>query len=189
MIETEARVSSLEQVLEEFIRQTNFSINNMIEEMADFKEEMKEFKEEMRRQSEQMNKKWGELANKMGTLVEDIIAPGAPEALKKKFGIETIDMMVRRRYKDKNGNTEEFDIIIEGSDKKIYLIEVKSNPKLADIDEVLFKSQKLQKLLYPDFTIVSLLGSLYFPDTVIKYALKMKVYIMGMSGDYLEILN
>jgi len=164
-------------------------MKNFKEEMLDFKNEMKDFKDEMRLQTKELNKRWGDLANKMGTLVEDIIAPGAPEALNKKFGIEIVDLMVRRRVKDKSNNTEEFDVIIEGNDEKIYLIEVKSSPVIPNIKEVIDKAKKLKSLLYPDHEVVPIIGSLYFPETVIRHASQMKVYAIGMKGDYLEILN
>ena len=182
MVEVEQRVIRLEQVLEEFIQQTNFSINSL-------SLEIKEFKEEMRLQTRELNKRWGELANKMGTLIEDIIAPGAPDALNKKFGIEIDEIMVRRRVRDKNRNMEEFDVVIVGSDKRVYLIEVKSSPSIFHIDDTLKKAEKLKTLLYPDLEVIPILASLYIPENIIDYASKMNVYALGMKGDYLEILN
>ncbi len=158
-------------------------------EMKDFKDEMRDFKDEMKLQIKELNKKWGELANKMGTLVEDIIAPGTPDALNRKFGIETLDLMVRRQIKDSKNNVEEFDIIVVGSDKKVYLIEVKSTPKVTHLGEIIAKANKLKNLLYPDKNIIPIIGSLYFPEAIIKRASKMDVYVMGIEGEYLNILN
>ena len=196
MINTEEKVSKLEHILEEFITQTNYSINQLSAEMSEFKEEMSgfkaemlEFKNDVNSQNDRMNKRWGELANKMGTVVEDIIAPGAPDALRKKFQIETLDLMVRRKVRDRSGNTDEFDVIILGSDERVYLIEVKSNPGVTHVDEIVRKAEKLKSLLYPGNEIVPVFGALYFPETILKYASKCGVYLIGMKGDYLEILN
>jgi len=58
------------------------------DEMKVFKDEMLAFKDEMRTFKNEMNRRWGELANKMGTLVEDIVYPGLPFALKRRFDLE-----------------------------------------------------------------------------------------------------
>ena len=66
------------------------------EEMLEFKNEMREFKDKVDRQIAEMNRQWGNLANKMGTLVEDIVAPGLPYAIKSTFGMKVEDIMERR---------------------------------------------------------------------------------------------
>ncbi|MEJ5283920.1 MAG: hypothetical protein WHS77_02610 [Brevinematales bacterium] len=180
------------------------------DEMLAFKNEMKTFKDgvlifqdsvssvideikgsinELQISRQEMNKKWGDLARKMGTIAEDIIAPGAPEALMKKFGVDTLDLMVRRKIKDKNKNTEEFDIIILGDDEKVYLIEVKSTPTADYVLDVLDKAKKLKEMVYHDKEIVPIFGSLYIDEDIKKFATKNNIYVIGMKGDYLEILN
>ncbi len=180
------------------------------DQMLDFKDEVKVFKDQMlifkdsvssvideikvsinelQLSKQEMNKKWGDLARKMGTIAEDIIAPGAPEAIMKKFGVDTLDLMVRRKIKDKNKNTEEFDIIISGDDGKIYLIEVKSTPTPEYVLDVLDKAKKLKEMIYPDKAIVPIFGSLYIDEDITKFATKNNIYVIGMKGDYLEILN
>ncbi|MCX7821555.1 MAG: hypothetical protein N2258_07780 [Brevinematales bacterium] len=188
----------------------NSEMLNLKNEMKTFKDEMLEFKNEMKIFKDEMlefknyvsvfieeinifkseiNRKWGDLARKMGTITEDIIAPGAPDALMKRFGIEILDLMVRRKIKDKDKNTEEFDVILIGNDNKVYLIEVKSTPTTENVLEVLKKSEKLRQIIYNDKEIVPIFGSLYIDEDIQKFATKNNIYVLGMKGDYLAVLN
>ena len=188
MIEIEEKVSRLEEVLEQFITQTNYSINSLHHEMSEFKNEMSEFKGEMSEFKYQINKKWSELAQKMGTVVEDIIVPGCESALSRKFKIKINSIVDRMKLKNTYG-MEEFDIIVEGSDGKVYMVEVKSTLRIAHIRETIEKAEVLKKLKYRDLEIVPILSSLNINESILRHAGKSGVYILGMKGDYLEILN
>ncbi len=77
----EYRTSRLEDVLDEFIRSTQTSLNRLSMEMREFKEEMRAAEKRSERERREMNKKWGEISNKMGTVVEDIIFPATQDLL------------------------------------------------------------------------------------------------------------
>ena len=68
--EHELRLAKLEKLMEASILDTQ------------------QLKLEMRLFRDEMNRRWGELANKMGTLVEDIVYPELPFALKRRFDLE-----------------------------------------------------------------------------------------------------
>jgi len=84
------RVDSLEQTLQDFIRNADVQFTRLFnsqlqtevelrlfkdemgafkDEMRVFKDEMRDYKDETRRQYREMNKKWGEISNKLSTLV------------------------------------------------------------------------------------------------------------------------
>jgi uncharacterized protein YcgL (UPF0745 family) len=207
MIEMEQKVESLEQVLQDFIRHSiwlnneqNEHFDRMQQEMHEFKDEMREFKENIAMdtaklkasldaQNAVLNKKMGDLTNKLGTVIEDIIAPGTPDALEKKFGSPVLTMTTRLKIKDGMGNAEEFDVVSETEDGRIYLLEVKNSATPQHVDEVLIKAEKLQMMRYPGKQVTGILGTLNPHETILKYASRMGVWIIGMRGDYLEILN
>jgi len=179
--------------IEEYKERSELSMEKFKEEMLAFRKGIEEYKErselEMKKFKEELNRKWGELARKMGTIVEDIIAPGAPDAIYRKFGVEILDLMVRRKVKDKNRNTEEFDLIMIGEDDKVYLVEVKSTPTVEAVLGVINKVTRLKEILYPDREIVPIFGSLYVSDDIVNFATKNSIYVLGMKGEYLEVLN
>lgn len=71
-----------------------------------------QLKLEMRLFRDEMNRRWGELANKMGTLVEDIVYPGLPLALKRRFDLEVDVVTHNMSVKDpETGSKQEFDVI------------------------------------------------------------------------------
>jgi len=179
--------------VEEYKERSELSMEKFKEEMLAFRKGIEEYKErselEMKKFKEELNRKWGELARKMDTIVEDIIAPGAPDAIYRKFGVEILDLMVRRKVKDKNRNTEEFDLIMIGEDDKVYLVEVKSTPTVEAVLGVINKVTRLKEILYPDREIVPIFGSLYVSDDIVNFATKNSIYVLGMKGEYLEVLN
>ncbi len=188
------RVINLEQMMADLIESFRERDEEWDRKMAEEREERKKSQEEWDRKFEkdrkEWNKKWGELANKMGTLVEDIIAPGTESAVKKKFNTDVMDILVRR--KKKKGNLrEEFDVIAETEDGKVFMIEVKSNPTSQDIDNVKKKLERFKKL-FPEYAgkeIISVFASLYIDESIVRYATKQGVYVMGMKGEFIEFLN
>ncbi|HJW85718.1 MAG TPA: hypothetical protein VJ440_03710, partial [Candidatus Brocadiaceae bacterium] len=81
------------------------------DEMSGFKDEMRGFKDENRLQIRQMNIKWGEIAKKLGTITEDLVAPSIPRIVKEAFGLEVVDLMIRRKKKLADGRTKEYDAV------------------------------------------------------------------------------
>jgi len=75
------------------------------------------------------------LANKMGTMVEDLVGPAFIPMAQRCFGEEIIDKAIylRRRRKGVEG---EFDIVA-ASEKRVYLVEVKSTVREAHIEGII----------------------------------------------------
>ena len=166
-------------------------------EMTDFKDEMKGFKDEtlkwqkeIDKDRKQMNKQWGELANKMGTIVEDIVAPAVRPVVTKYFNcdINYFAINVRKKIKDLQ---DEFDVIAVSEDK-VFLVEVKSTPKLEYVYLFKEKLERFRKLFpeYNDKKLIPIFASLRFEDSVINLASKENIYVLAYrEWEYMDILN
>ncbi|NUO08258.1 MAG: hypothetical protein HUU08_06185 [Candidatus Brocadia sp.] len=194
------RVSTLERVLEEYIKnvgnaqmQTERELREFKGEMREFKEEMRAFKDEMREDRKKMYKKWGEIANKMGTVAEDIVAPNIPRIAQEYFGckeLEFFGLRVHKRNVKDRSKSREFDIIAVGDDALI-INETKSSPRVDYINEF---SEVLKEMYdyFPEYRgkkIIPIFSSLYIPDTVVTYLTKIKIYAKAMKDDAMELLN
>ncbi len=200
----EYRTSRLEDVLDEFIRSTQASLNRLSMEMREFKEEMREFKEEMlefkeemraaekrsERERRDMNKKWGELSNKMGTMVEDIIFPATRPLIKRYFKCNPL-FLANRVQRRKDDRLEEFDVISACEDK-VFLIEVKSTLRPKHIEEFKEKMKRFREFFpeYKDKKLIPIFASLSIDDNFVNMLSKEGIYAMAYrEWDYMDILN
>jgi hypothetical protein len=197
MLTLETRIDSLESILGQFIVHTDVCLKRLEREMSEFKNEMAEFKNEMsefknetRRDRIAMNKQWAHLAQKMGTLEEDLIAPAVRPALARYFACEPTYTGIRIR---KRVGGEDFEIdMLAASESRVFMVEVKSTPKSEHVDEILQKAARLPEFFpeYNGLEVVPVFGSILFPENVMKYATKRKLYVMAYrEWDYVDILN
>ena len=107
----EQRVDRIERVVEEFVANVGAEFNKLYDSHMRTEAELREFKDENRLQVRQMNIKWGEIAKKFGSITEDLVAPGIPRIVKEVFGLEVVDLMIRRKKKLADGRTKEYDAI------------------------------------------------------------------------------
>ncbi len=206
--EHELRLAKLEKLMEASILDTQqlklemrlFRDEMLVfkDEMHAFKDEMKVFKDEcqhskeMRTFKNEMNRRWGELANKMGTLVEDIVYPGLPFALKRRFDLEVDVVTHNMSAKDpETGSKQEFDVIATCGDWG-FVVDVKSTYKFAHLEDfierILPKAGRLISLLEGK-RLQGIIASLSLGEDVINAATKRGVLAMTMSGDYMDIVN
>lgn len=204
MLTLETRIDSLESILGQFIVHTDVCLKRLEREMSEFKNEMAEFKNEMaefknemtdyknetRRDRQEMNRQWAHLAKKMGTLEEDLIAPAVRPSIAKYFACEITYTGIRIR---KRVGGEDFEVdMLAVSEGRVFMIEVKSTPKPEHVDEILQKAARLTEFFpeYNGLEVVPVFGSILFPENVIKYATKRKLYVMAYrEWDYVDILN
>ncbi|MBI3814087.1 MAG: hypothetical protein HY279_06435 [Nitrospinae bacterium] len=207
----EERIDRVEIALERFINE----MREFKDEMLDFKDEMSSykyvvdrqieeserdrrafqremltFKEIVERDRKRMNKQWGELANKLGTLVEDIVAPSIPGVVKERFNIEIDDLMVRRKKKVEGFPEKEWDVIAI-SPSLVFLNYTKSTLKPQDVDKFI-EDIKIFKGYFPEYKnrgIIGILASLYIDESVIRYAEKNGLLVLGIGEEIMEILN
>lgn len=107
---------------------TEMSLQQLSEEMREFKSEMLDFKAEAERDRKAMHKAWGDLANKLGTIIEDIVAPNILWIAVEDFGFSTIDdFLIRPQRRSRRGADRrvEFDVVCTGPER-IIVAEAKS---------------------------------------------------------------
>jgi hypothetical protein len=186
----EDKVERLDSILGQFIVHTDVALRRLENDTKAFKDEMKAFRDEMREDRKEMNRQWAALAKKMGTLDEDLIAPATRPVIKKYFGCEPTTRAIRilRRI---NGEDFEVDVLAVCEDK-VFMIEVRSTPKVEYVDEILMKASQFKKFFpeYENKELMPIFGSIVFPENVIKYASKKGVYLMAYrEWEYMDIVN
>jgi hypothetical protein len=139
------------------------------------------------------NKEWGALSNKLGTIVEDIIFPATRPVLESYFKCKITDLSLNRE-KIKDSLQDEFDVIAVSDEcKTVFLIEVKSTPKIDYIDD--FRNDKIERFRklfdeYKDYKLVPIFASLRLQDNIINYLTKHKIYAMAFrEWEYMDLLN
>lgn len=160
------------------------------DEMLAFKEEMRAFKEESRQERRQMNKQWGKLARKMGTLVEDIVSPAVRPVIRQYFGCDPT-FKARNVLRRMNGRDYEVDVLA-ACPHEVFLIEVRSAPRPSAVDELIEKADQFFEF-FPEYRgrrLVLILASLEFPENVLRYATRRRVYAMAYrEWEFMDILN
>ena len=207
----EKRVTDLENTLIQMVyqsKQTDIRFAAFVDEMAVFKNEVKVFKykmatfknetkvymERLDNITADMNRKWGELANKMGTIDKDIVAPGFPFLIEKTFNFSVEDIGVRRRIKDQEGNSWEFDVVARAGEY-LFIIDVKSSyNKIEYIKyfyEVLLPKAKelLPEFKIREYRLVGCIASFRLDDSIIYKASEMGILAISLGGSYLNFLN
>jgi len=204
VIELEKKVDTLRETLDDFIRNVGIEFNkayNLItqnqisfeafqQEMREFKAEMKDFKDESQRQIKEMNKKWGELSNKMGTLVEDIIFPGLPRVIKDTYGLETVDLSIRRKKTLPGGRNREFDAIAVAGEY-VFVNSTKGTMRKNYIDDFIVEMGEFREFFpeYKEHKLVGLLASLYVDPGLTAYGERCGFYVLGLGDSPIAVLN
>ncbi len=197
----EKRVSNLEQVLADFIRNTelgftkvNNAITDLKNEMSDFKDEMSDYKRHANAQINSLNKKWGDLSNRLGTLAEDFAAPNIPVIARKHFGCQEKprDLIIRRiSLIDNDPDTErEFDVIAVYPEM-VFINETKSTAKPQHVDEFL-ETVAVFFDYYPEYRgrqLIPVFASLSMHESIVTRFTKKKIYVMTLKGDTMDLLN
>ena len=97
----------------------------------------------------------------------------------------------QRMFRRKSGVDYEVDAIAAGDDA-VFMIEVKSTPRVKDIDDIDEKANKFFEFFpeYKSKELIKIFGGISFPENVMQYATKRNVYIMGWrEWEYMDILN
>ncbi|NUQ23567.1 MAG: hypothetical protein HUU34_06420 [Saprospiraceae bacterium] len=209
----EKRVTILEQVFADFMVSQDRNLTRLETEMRDFKDEMKDFKDEMKdfkdemkdfkayveqdiaeskEERRQMTKQWGDLANKLGTVVEDIVFPASRPVLEKYFGEPIQFIFIHAVKKIKSLRIEgEYDVVAV-SDKRVFIIEVKTTPRANYLQEFESNLVKFRKL-FPEYNhlgLIPIFAGLRFEKPFIDKATGKGIYVMAYrEWDYMDILN
>ncbi len=207
----EERVDRLERIVEEFVVSVGVEFNKLYNsqmrteaelrefkdemsefknEMGDFKNEMRGFKDENRLQIRQMNIKWGEIAKKLGTITKDLVAPSIPRIVKEDFGLEVVDVMIRRKKKLADGRTKEYDVIAVAGEY-VFVDSTKSTLDSDGVKEFMKDIQEF-RAFFPEYAknkIVGILASLYVEEGVLAYAGKTGFVVIAVGENLMEVKN
>jgi len=139
------------------------------------------------------NKEWGALSNKLGTIVEDIIFPATRPVLESYFKCK-ITYISTNIEKVKGKLEGEFDIVATSDKcKTVFLIEVKSSPRIDYVNEFKEKKLKLFRELfeeYKDYKLIPIFASLRIKSDILKYLTKQNIYAMAFrEWEYMDLLN
>lgn len=159
-------------------------------ERREFKDEMRNYKEENRQQIREMNIKWGEMAKKLGTITEDLVAPSIPRIVKEEFGLEVMDLMVRRKKKLADGRSKEYDAIAVAGEC-VFVDETKSALDSEDVKDFIMDIQKFRNF-FPEYEknkIIGVLASLYVDENVIRYAERSGFLVLAVGDKLMEVMN
>jgi len=189
------KVSYLERMMERIAynqRSLQMTVEQLLNEMKEFKDEMLDFKKWSKRNIEEMYKQWGHLANRMGTLVEDVFAPSMAEAIEKYFRCKP-NMVVHNYYQRFDGFSMEIDILaLCENENRAFVVEVKASPDKEEyiekfVDKLNVIKEKVHLIeghkVYPIYAALSMKE-----DTVEKLT-RRGIYAMVVKGDILETVN
>ncbi len=158
--------------------------------IKEIRENTKSFEEWAKKNIEEMRKQWGHLAPKMGTMVEDIVAPALPYAVKRRLKTKIVEQSVRVT-KEVNNDFYEVDIIAITKEGTVLVVEVKSSFRSRDIDLFERNLKKFTEFFpqYKERRIVGVIASLNLNEGIVRRATKKGMLAMAMSGDYMDFLN
>lgn len=200
MPEIVERVDALEEALmklayaqfntEMELQKLSKEVSAFKDEMSDFKDEMSAFKEENRRTNREMNKRWGQIANKLGTLVEDLVAPSLSQIIKDVLGQDIIDLSIRRKRRLADGQVREFDAIAITANT-ICLNSTKSTLRSIDVEHFGEEIEAFRAFFpeYAAYPIVGILASLTIEPSVLNYAERQGLLVLGVGGHLMEVKN
>lgn len=130
----------------------------------------------------------GRLGNRLGEFIEDAVRLSAVRLFRSR-GIEVHE--VHQNVSAQRGEEGiEIDLLVV-NDNDVVAIECKSNLKLDDVNEHLERMVKLKRLLpkYAGSRIMGAVAALVIPENVASYAYRWGLFVIGQSGDHLEIRN
>ena len=130
----------------------------------------------------------GRLGNRLGEFIEDAVRPAAVRLFRER-GIEVHE--VYQNVSSQRGDEGiEIDLMIV-NDLDLVAVECKSNLKQQDVDEHLARLAKIKRLLpkHANSRVMGAVAAMVIPDNVARYAYSKGLFVIGQSGEHLEIRN
>jgi hypothetical protein len=130
----------------------------------------------------------GRLGNRLGEFIEDAVRPAAVRLFRER-GIEVHEL--QQNVSVQRGDEGlEVDLMIV-NDLDLVAVECKSNLKQQDVDEHLARLAKIKRLLpkYANSRVMGAVAAMVIPDNVARYAYSKGLFVIGQSGEHLEIRN
>jgi hypothetical protein len=210
------RLTRLEDVLAEFIRENKAFMRENREGFAQLRQEIaaseKRMAEQQQRLTEQQQRsdaqwtKWqkemtqsreelGRLSHRLGTLVEDLVAPSLPRILRELVHCpdETavmVNVRLRRRHPLQRGQMLEIDALAD-CDNYVLINETKSQLTPEKVKAFVAKFPTIRDYFpeYQHHTIIGGVSSLFVEDSLIDYASRQGLLVLGTSEGLMAIQN
>jgi hypothetical protein len=182
-----------QQETERLLRESREDFNRRMNESREKSERemqaLREAQQETARVARETSRSIGGLNNSFGELAEHLVAPGIEEKFNA-LGYHFKDIAENRKFKNEKGEViAEIDILLENDDYSV-AVEVKSKPKIADIDAFKRRLGVLRKHKdgIPDPRKIhgAIAGAIY-ENKVKKAVLEAGFYVVEQSGDTLKI--
>lgn len=130
----------------------------------------------------------GRLGNRLGDFIEEAVRPAAVRLFRER-GIEVHE--VHQNVTSQRGDEGiEVDLMVV-NDSDVVAVECKSILSQQDVDDHLTRLAKLKTLLptYANKNVMGAVAAMVVPDNVARYAYGKGLFVIGQSGDVLEIRN
>ena len=152
-----------------------------------FKETDQKFKETDLKFKE-MSQSIGKLGNRLGDFIEDALRPAVVRLFQERgIDVHEVHQNIRATRGDEG---LEIDLLVVNS-AEIVAVECKSNLSVDDINDHLERLAKLKRLLpsYADKQVLGAVAAMVIEDNVAQYAYRKGLFVIGQSGEHLEIRN
>ena len=130
----------------------------------------------------------GKLGNRLGEFIEDAVRPAVVRLFRQR-GIDVHEVHPNVSSQ-RAGEGVEIDVLVV-NDVEIVAIECKSKLSVDDVNEHVERLAKIKRLLpsYADKRVLGAVAAMVIDDSVAQYAYRKGLYVIGQSGDHLEIRN
>ena len=130
----------------------------------------------------------GKLGNRLGEFIEDAVRPAVVRLFRQR-GIDVHEVHPNVSSQ-RAGEGVEIDVLVV-NDVEIVAIECKSKLSVDDVNEHVERLAKLKRLLpsYAGKRVLGAVAAMVIEDSVAQYAYRKGLYVIGQSGDHLEIRN
>jgi hypothetical protein len=187
--ENEEYLAQKEKEMAELKKEWDRRYEQKEKELAEFREEWRKYHEKKDKEIEKLNKMWGDLVNKWGTMVEDIIVPGIPAVLDRRFNLQVKRLLQNAKSKI-NGRSREYDVIVLAGDY-VFVIYVKSTFREKHFEDFENALREFPEFFpeYKEYKIVPVISAFNFEDGTINKATRKRWLALQMGGDYLDFVN
>lgn len=149
---------------------------------------LKALSQETDRKIKEVTTSIGRLGNKLGDFVEEMVRPAAVRLFQERgITVHEVHQNVTARRAE---GAIEVDLLVV-NDGDAVAIECKSTLGVDDINEHLARLGKLKQLLptYANKRVLGAVTGMVIPDNVAQYAYRNGLYVIGQTGDHLQIRN
>ena len=169
-------------------QETDRKFKEIAEQSSERSKEIDRQFKETDRKIKEVSVSIGRLGNRLGDFIEDAVRPAAVRLFRER-GIEVHDVFQNLTVQ-RGDESLEIDLMVV-NDTEAVGVECKSNLKIDDVNEHLERLAKLKRIS-PKYANVKLMGAvaaMVIPENVARYAIGNGLFVIGQSGDHLEIRN